>query len=86
MSHVVNKAVEVQFKPKSALLIEMLASEIKGRDRRGGCKQKKQVPARVHVMVGGMSEYRWEGNVTPKLTKFYQRNCTLHINCLFSRL
>ena len=44
MSHVVNKAVEVQFKTKSAVLIEMLASEIKGRDRRGGCKQKNKCP------------------------------------------
>ena len=32
MPHVVNKAVEVQFKTKSAVK-EMLAPEIKGRDR-----------------------------------------------------
>ena len=33
MPHVVNKAVEVQFKTKSAVVKEMLAPEIKGRDR-----------------------------------------------------
>ena len=33
MPHVVNKAVEVQFKMKSAVVKEMLAPEMKGRDR-----------------------------------------------------
>ena len=36
MPHVVNKAVEEQFKRKSAVVKEMLAPESKGRDRCGG--------------------------------------------------
>ena len=46
MPHVVNKAVEEQFKRKSAVVKEMLAPESKGRDRcggiRGGCKQNNR--------------------------------------------
>lgn len=70
MSHVVNKAVEVQFKTKSAVVIEMLSSEVKGRDRHGGCKQKKH--ARVHVMVGGSQKRAWasiDGNETSPQNK-----------------
>ena len=57
MPHVVNKAVKVQFKTKSVVVKEMLATELKGRDHHGGSRRlqtkQQQVPARVHVMVGG---------------------------------
>ena len=49
MPHVVNKAVEVQFKTKSAVVKEILATEIKGRDRRGGCKQNNNRCLRVYT-------------------------------------
>ena len=72
--HVVNKAVEVQFKTKSAEVKEMLALEIKGRDRRGGSRRlqtkQQQVPARLHVMVGGSQNRAW-ANVDILKSRFW---------------